>query len=125
MWEAICSDKWVLEVIRLGYKLNFHHPPPLTRTPLWFSVSPVKSHFLQQAIDDMLHRGAIAVVRRPSSPGFYSRIFLVPKKNGKMRPVFDLSALNVFLCVLKFRMLTTRQLTLILSKGDWVASLDF
>ena len=96
----------------------------LTRTPLWVSVSPVKAPFLQQAIDDMLHKGAIAVVCHPSSPGFYSRIFLVPKKNGKMRPVFDLSALNVYLHVLRFKMLTTRQVTLILSKGDWVASLD-
>ena len=41
-----------------------------------------------------------------------------------MRPVFNFSALNVYLHVLRFRMLTTRQLTLILSKGDWVASLD-
>jgi hypothetical protein len=27
-------------------------------------------------------------------PGFYSRLFIVPKKTGGMRPVIDLSILN-------------------------------
>ena len=30
----------------------------------------------------------------PVSPGFYSQIFLVPKKNGKVRLIIDLSTLN-------------------------------
>ena len=30
----------------------------------------------------------------PISPGFYSQIFLVPKKNGKVRLIIDLSTLN-------------------------------
>ena len=30
------------------------------------------------------------------NPGFYSLIFLVPKKNGKLRLIIDLSKLNFF-----------------------------
>jgi hypothetical protein len=32
-------------------------------------------------------------------PGFYSRLFIVPKKRGGMRPVIDLSILNTYLDV--------------------------
>ena len=31
MWELINSDKWVLEVIKSGYKPRFRRPPPLTK----------------------------------------------------------------------------------------------
>jgi hypothetical protein len=34
-----------------------------------------------------------------STPGFYSRLFLVPKKTEGMRPVIDLSILNSYLSV--------------------------
>jgi hypothetical protein len=37
-------------------------------------------------------KGAIERVQDPfQSPDFYSRLFLVPKKTGGMRPVIDLS----------------------------------
>jgi hypothetical protein len=38
------------------------------------------------------------------TPGFYSRLFLVPKKTGGMRPVIDLSILNSYLSVPHFKM---------------------
>ena len=38
-------------------------------------------------------KGAVEEIH-PVSPGFYSRIFLVPKKNGKVRLIIDLSTLN-------------------------------
>jgi hypothetical protein len=47
-----------------------------------------------------------AYTNPPLTPGFYSRLFLVPKKNGKMRPVIDLSVLNQHLIVTHFKMET-------------------
>ena len=38
-------------------------------------------------------KGAVEEIHTVS-PGFYSRIFLVPKKNGKVRLIIDLSTLN-------------------------------
>ena len=40
------------------------------------------------------------------SLGFYSRLFLVPKPHQRWRPVIDLSRLNTFLLVEKFKMET-------------------
>ena len=44
----------------------------------------------------MVSKGAVEVVDTPT-PGFYSRLFLVPKAQGGWRPVIDLSPLNKFL----------------------------
>ena len=49
---------------------------------------------LQEEVRTLLLKGAVELVNPPLTPGFYSHLFLVPKKNGKMRPVIDLSVLN-------------------------------
>lgn len=72
----------------------------------------------------MLVKQAIVKVTDPYTPGFYSLIFLVPKRNGKWRPVIDLSALNEYLIVDKFKMTTPQSTRLALSQGDWAISLD-
>ena len=42
------------------------------------------------------------------TPGFYSWLFLVPKKNGKLRPEIDLSTLNLYIRKQPFKMKTTK-----------------
>ncbi len=41
--------------------------------------------------------------------GFYSRCFVVPKKDGGLHPILDLWLLNRSVSCLKFRMLTVKQ----------------
>ena len=43
------------------------------------------------------------VVHTPDSLGFYSGLFLVPKLGNRWRPVIDLSSLNKFLAIPKFK----------------------
>ena len=43
---------------------------------------------------------------RSGTPGYYSRLFLVPKKNGKLCPVIDLSLLNQYIRKQPFKMET-------------------
>lgn len=51
----------------------------------------------------MLQKGAL-VKLSPIEGGFYSKIFLVPKKDGNMRPVINLKALNQFVVTRHFKM---------------------
>ncbi|VDI54722.1 Hypothetical predicted protein [Mytilus galloprovincialis] len=51
-------------------------------------------------------------------------LFLVPKKNGKMRPVLDLSVLNQYLVVPHFKMETNRSIRSTVHLGTWTTSLD-
>ena len=55
---------------------------------------------------------------------FYSRLFLVPKPRQRWRPVIDLSRLNTFLHVEKFKMETPESIRTSLIPGEWVSSID-
>ena len=45
-----------------------------------------------------------------TSPGFYNRLFLVPKPNNRWRPILDLSILNKFLKTESFKVETTEMI---------------
>ena len=56
---------------------------------------------------------------------FTSRLFSVPKKDsGENRVILDLSKLNEFIKIKTFKMLTLKQVRLLLPEGAWTASLD-
>ncbi len=59
-----------------------------------------------------------------SESGFYSRYFLVPKKDGGLRPILDLRRLNHALMRRPFRMITLKQILSQICTGDWFCSLD-
>ncbi len=59
-----------------------------------------------------------------SESGFYSCYFLVPKKDGGLRPILDLRHLNLALMKWPFRMITLKQILSQICPGDWFFSLD-
>lgn len=63
-------------------------------------------------------------VSNPDSPGFYSRLFLVPKKDGRWRPIIDLSCLNQFLDNRSFKMETPGSIRASIQPCHWGVSLD-
>ena len=91
-WEEITDNKWVLSIVRNGFRIPFIKIPPLSSVPIRMSHS--SSPFLREEIENLLNKRAVERVQNPETPGFYSRIFLVPKKNGKFRLILDLSLLN-------------------------------
>ena len=53
-----------------------------------------------------------------------SRLFLVPKPHQRWKPVIDLSRLNGFLLVERFKMETPESIRASLIPGEWVSSID-
>ena len=121
-WERISKDPWVLNLVGEGLLLPFQDDPPL------LSNVPINltSHHtaLEEIVTKLADKQAIERVVVTSSPGFYSRLFLVPKKDGTWRPVIDLSALNTFLRVDRFKMETAASVRLAIRQGDWAVSID-
>ena len=83
--------------------------------------SPVRSGYkalqkdqaLASCIRSLLSKNAIERVETVKSFRFYSQLFLVPKPHQRWRPVIDLSKLNTFLLVERFKMETPGWVSLI------------
>ncbi len=59
-----------------------------------------------------------------SKSGFYSRYFLVPKKDGGLRPILDLGHLSRALIKRPFRIIALKQILSQVCLGDWLFLLN-
>jgi hypothetical protein len=77
-------------------------------------------------VADLIEKGAIEEVPlHPPPLSFISNIFLVQKKNGKMRPVINLNKLNAaHLETPHYRMESPQDMRHAIRHGDWAASID-
>ena len=84
--------------MRSGFRLPWLALPS-SLSPVPIPSRPPFSKEGQEAIDleveALLEKGAVSLAALPS-PGFYGRLFVVPKNSGGFRPVLDLSVLNLF-----------------------------
>ncbi|KAL0165985.1 hypothetical protein M9458_037829, partial [Cirrhinus mrigala] len=125
-WQAIpgVSD-WVMGIITRGYSLQFARRPPHFSGVVPTVVKSRDAHVLRSEVLILLEKGAIEVVHpAQSESGFYSHYFLVPKKDGGLRPILDLRHLNRALMKRPFKMLTLKQILSHVRPGDWFLSLD-
>ena len=86
-WQTIGAEPWVVSVRRDGYRIPFQDSlPPLARSPVSFPTyrpdSP-RALALRKEVESMLTKGALEIVTDPG-PGFYSRLFLVEKSDGRL-----------------------------------------
>ena len=115
---------WIVEALRVGYRIPFDRRPPLFERPLSLLAylrQPIKVVALTQELQTLLGKGAVEPA--PQSSGFYNSLFLVQKASGSWHPIIDLSPW------------TTMSPRLFLhgdsivspsfhSPGDWIVSLD-
>ena len=80
---------------------------------------------LNAEVAELLRKDAIEKVPpNERGCGFFSTFFLVPKKNGKMRPVINLRPLNRYLKKEHFKMDTLKKVINLVKPNDWAISLD-
>ena len=118
-------DAWVVEALRVGYRISFDRRPPLSELPLSlpaYSPQSIEGVALTQELQTLLRKGAVEPA--PQSPGFYSRLFLVQKASGSWRPIIDLSTLNDYITSSHFHMETPQSVLRSIRPGDWMVSLD-
>ena len=80
-------DSWVVEALRVGYRIPFDRPPPLSERPLSllaYSPHSIRGVALNQELQDLLRKGAVEPA--PQSPGFYSRLFSSRRLRGLGAP---------------------------------------
>ena len=94
-WEELTDNKWVLSIVQNCFKIPFKSIPPLSVVPI--SLNQSSSPLLREEIIELLKKRAVEREQNQGTPGFYSWLFLVPKKNEKLCPVIDLSSLNKYI----------------------------
>ena len=82
-----------------------------------------KQSALTIVIDQLLENKCIRKMSETEC-GFFSRVFLVPKRAGGWRLVIDLSVLNSYLAQVTFEMDTLAKVKLVARQGMWATSLD-
>ena len=117
----------IVQILREGYTLPFWIRPNLARSPTVIScyVNPHRNSYLVEALHQFIDKNAVELVHNQTSLGFFNRVFLVPKPNNNWRPILDLSKLNLFLKVEKFKMETPETIRTSLQQVEWVTSIDF
>ena len=134
VWHHLGASHKVVRWLRYGYPLPFYKndrglplSPPLRSVPpkavLTCYADPGKHASLLQAVDLLLTKQAIREIPH-SDPVYFNRVFLVPKKNGKLRLVTDLSQLNTWVDCPSFRMDHAQVVRDALSPGMWATSID-
>ena len=108
-----------------GLKLTFCSPPPLSLTvPPEVRTSPVQTDRILPMLPEWLDKGYVREILKPE-PLFFSRMFTVPKpEKGVFRPIIDLSFLNSYLVVPKFRMNTMSRIVRSICPGMWGSKID-
>jgi hypothetical protein len=124
-WKIIGAEPWVLSVLSKGYRLPVQGDVPVTSTPpsLGYSHDHPLFSELRCQILLMLEKQAIEIVSSPHA-GYYSRLFLAPKKNGEWRPVIDLSNLNHYMSPPHFQMETVQSIIQATELDLWATSID-
>jgi len=109
-----------------GYRIQFwRRPPSFSGIHLTVVKNPVQAEILSKEIAALLRKKAITQLQpNEQHTGFYSNYFLVPKKDGGLRPILDLRHLNAYIKVLPFKMLTTAQILEVIEPSEWFTTLD-
>ncbi|CAG9132973.1 unnamed protein product [Plutella xylostella] len=105
-----------------GYRIPFSRKPPLIHPHHTNHIHTPPSEEMSQLISQMKKENVLQPV--PSSPSFLSTMFLRPKPDGSLRPIFNLKNLNKFVCTPQFRLVNMHKVPEFLQKQDWMGKID-
>ena len=101
----------------------FNEQPFQDKIPNEIPFNKEEWSIVDQEVQELLRKGAIVPCESESGE-FISTIFIVPKPNGKFRPVINLKYLNEFIQYDHFKQETFSTVLDLLQKGDYMTSID-
>uniref|UniRef100_A0A1X7UC19 Reverse transcriptase domain-containing protein n=1 Tax=Amphimedon queenslandica TaxID=400682 RepID=A0A1X7UC19_AMPQE len=122
--QSVTQDSWVIETVK-GYRLELlsepiPRSPPKKRVTLSSEQSLVEEEILK-----LQSKGVVTeLAPKEENRGFFSSLFLVPKKDKGMRLVINFKNLNEFVVPRHFKMKGLHTLRDLIRKNDWMTKLD-
>ena len=121
-WGKLTADSSVLDIVK-GYRLRFKACPHQFYRPMTNPRSSKEFQAIKQEVNSLLLKGAIKQIPK-SQAKFVSRLFIVRKKSGGLRPVINLKPLNQFLHLQTFKMEGLSDLKVILEPNEFMITID-
>ncbi|MCG7875172.1 MAG: reverse transcriptase domain-containing protein [Candidatus Thiodiazotropha endolucinida] len=121
-WEKFTNDQWILQTIS-GYCIEFIANPFQNKIPKEISFSEEEKKYVDFEIKDLLSKGAV-VRSEWEDDQFVSNIFVVPKPNGRYRPIINLKYLNHFVLYEHFKQETFKVVLELIQEKDFFTSID-
>ena len=116
-WRSLTDNPWVIWTVR-GYELELVDSPQDAPPTTFQEEQPD----LWDQVLELLHKGAEELA--PVKSGFFSPMFVIPKKDGGARPIINLKRLNSHLRIQHFKMENILCLRDLLKRGDFMVKLD-
>jgi hypothetical protein len=110
----------VRNVISSGFRFPFTHPPPVQARPPQPGSTAIdiqESSDIEREILSLLAKRAVEEIH-PSSYGFCSRLFTIPRKTGDLRPVLNLRPLNQYIPRCHFKMESLKQVCTMINQDS-------
>ena len=127
VWEKKGASPYIVKLLKEGLTLEFSEPPPLVKSPIFmdsYKGDPIRRQALKSALEELVQKNVLEQVRDVNSPGFYGRLFIRPKTEGKWRSIIDLSDLNHYIVNPSFQMETSWSIQNSMRQGMWATSID-
>ena len=128
-WEKFETSRVVRSLVKHGYKMDFVVPPKLTGPNEKFATRlPAEQMKIVRAeVAGFLKKGAVrklSLSEARATPGYYSKLFCVPKPGNKWRMIIDMRGLNS--CILKhgFKMQGVKDVRNLLTPGMFGGVID-
>ena len=122
-WESL-GDGVATNIMTEGFRLEFWTYPELSLDPPPHVImKEAVSNRIMTFLPKWLETGVVREIKT-KIPLWFSRLFTRAKKNGKLRPVIDLSDLNRLLKIPTFKMETVSVISRAISGILWATSVD-
>jgi len=121
-WQKFTNDQWVLNAVS-GYKIEFVQNPHQQSVPSGISFNDEQRSVVDNEVVQLLQKGAIVPSFHEENE-FISNLFVVPKPNGKWRPILNLKYLNEFVVYNHFKLETFQLVLDLIQPDDFFTKID-
>jgi ribonuclease HI len=122
------ADYWSGRLVSQGLFPDFFpFPPPIDRGDSLLHCRRSPPEQMKKEIELLLASGAVRIVREEelkTTPGVISRVFPVPRKDGRIRMVINLRTINPFVPPIYFKMEGLRTVRSLLQQNDFMVKID-
>ena len=112
------ANRWTRKVVKDGYRWQFKDGPPEGR-----GSRPRKE--VSPEVDELLvEYKALGAIERSEEVRWLSTLRAIPKSSGGHRLIMNLRPLNVHIRKVSYKLPSTRDLRVAISKGAWLIKVD-